>query len=305
MKNLWCEEEFKSFSSDLDLRVYTYEAILHAIIPFKYVDHTRANAVVTLSNNVNGMEHIQNVFQDHLIVPYIMPGFNLAKLIYEMSKELDWENCPGIILLNHGIFTFDNDAKKSYDKMIEAVSKAEEYLQQHANVIVEKYMPRAMLDTYSLQNIINEAKGYDVFMKINQSPLALHYASQRGVAKLATRGVLTPEHIIRTKRVPMVLEDAYIQKAIDKYKEQYLEYFNEFSSDEICLNPSPNWVVVKNFGIVTFGKDEKEANIINDIVEHTMKAVLAGDLLGGYESIGLKESFEMEYWELEQAKLKK
>jgi len=281
------------------------EAILHAIIPFKYVDHTHSDAIVTLSNNINGQEIIKELFPNYLIVPYVMPGFILAHTIYEMSKDIQWDKCEGIILHNHGIFTFDDDAKKSYDKMIDAVSMAEDYLDKNASITIEKYTPRTILDIVKLQDIISKEKGYDVYIKQDQSPLALHYASQRDIQNIATRGVLTPEHIIRTKRVPVIFEDDDFQSAIDEYKALYMEYFESFATDEICLNPAPNWAIVKNWGIVTFGKDEKEANIINDIVQHTMLAVLRADMLGGYESISLKDSFDMEYWELEQKKLKK
>ncbi|MCD4757786.1 MAG: class II aldolase/adducin family protein [Arcobacteraceae bacterium] len=281
------------------------EAILHAIIPFKFVDHTHADAVVTISNSFNGIENIKEVYPNFLIVPYVMPGFILAHTIYEMVQGLDWESCEGIILHNHGIFTFDDDAKKSYDKMIEAVSKAEQFLEKNAPLVIEKYMPRGTLDIDKLQQIISSEKGYEVFVKVNQSPLALHYASTRNLKTFATRGVLTPEHIIRTKREPLILEEDDIQGAINRYKENYIEYFNTHKKDEIMLNPAPNWVVVKNFGTVSFGKNEKEASIIEDINNHTMNAVLKADMLGGYESISLQDSFDMEYWELEQAKLKK
>ncbi len=222
-----------------------------------------------------------------------------------MSKDIDFDSIDGIILHNHGIFTFDDDAKASYTKMIEAVTKAEEFLNENADIQIEKFMPRAEVDLEELQKILSNEKGCEVFLKVNQSPLALHYASQRDLKTFATRGVLTPEHIIRTKREPLILEDNNIQKAIDKYKENYIEYFKKFAKDEVMLNPSPNWIVVKNYGTITIGKNEKEANIIDDITTHTMKAVLQADKLGGYESISLKNSFEMEYWELEQAKLKK
>ena len=281
------------------------EAILHAIIPFKFVDHTHADAVVTISNNINGIENIKKVYPNFLVVPYVMPGFILAHTIYEMTKDLDWDKCEGIILHNHGIFTFDDNAKKSYDKMIEAVSKAEEFLNENAQLVLEKYMPRSELNLEELQKIISEEKGYEVVLKVNQSPLALHYASSRDLRELATRGVLTPEHIIRTKREPLVLEDSNIQGAIAKYKENYTEYFEQFSKGEIMLNPSPNWIVVKNYGTIAIGKNEKEARVIEDINNHTMNAVLRSDILGGYESISLQDSFEMEYWELEQAKLKR
>ena len=117
--------------------------------------------------------------------------------------------------------------------------------------------------------------------------------------------MLTPEHIIRTKRIPLILENSNIEEGIEKYKEDYKSYFAKFAKDEISLNHAPNYIVIKDFGVITCGKNEKEAEIINDIVNHTMMAVLQADKLGGYKSISLEESFKMEYWELEQAKLKK
>ncbi|SFV51158.1 short chain dehydrogenase [hydrothermal vent metagenome] len=272
------------------------EAILHALIPFKVVDHTHADAIVTISNSRQGKEHIEKLFPDFLIVPYVMPGFVLAQKIHEMTKEgFDWERCEGIILHHHGIFTFDDDAKRSYDKMIEAVSKAELFLEKNAKVMLEEIEP-AKFDINGL-NI-------DKFMHINQTPLAIHYASQDNLRTRVTRGVLTPEHIIRTKRIPLVVEDNDIEDALKHFKVAYEAYFNAYRTDEIMLDPNPKYAVIKNFGVVTFGKTQKETEIINDIVNHTMMAVLHADKLGGYRSISIPDSFSMEYWELEQAKLK-
>ncbi len=279
------------------------EAILHALIPFKVVDHTHADAIVTISNSVNGDEYIEKLFPNFLIVPYVMPGFILAQRINEMTQNTDWETCEGIILHNHGIFTFDNDAKKSYDKMIEAVTLAEEFLFENANLTFDEIEPTGF-DVRKLKELVEKEKGGEIVMKVNQTPLALAYASQEELSTKVTRGVLTPEHIIRTKRVPLVLEDDNIEEALKSYIENYKTYFNEFATDEVMLNPAPNYAVIKDFGIVLFGKNEKEATILNDVIEHTMMAVLRADKLGGYESISIKDSFEMEYWELEQAKLK-
>jgi rhamnose utilization protein RhaD (predicted bifunctional aldolase and dehydrogenase) len=278
------------------------EAILHALIPFKVVDHTHADAVVTISNSVNGAEHIEKLFPNFLIVPYIMPGFILAHEIFKMTRDFDWESCEGIILHNHGIFTFDDDAKNSYDKMIEAVSLAEDFLSENADLLFDKIEPTGF-DVEKLKKLVEEAKGCEIFMKVNQTPLALHYASQEHLYMKATRGVLTPEHIIRTKRVPLIVNNN-LEEAVPKYMAEYKAYFETYASDEIMLNPAPNYAIVKNFGVILFGKSEKESNVLNDVVEHTMMAVLRADKLGGYESISLKDSFEMEYWELEQAKLK-
>jgi len=281
------------------------EAILHAIIPFKYVDHTHSDAIVTISNSEKGIEYIKEVYPNYLIIPYAMPGFILAHTIYKKIKNIDWEKCEGIILHNHGIFTFDNDAKVSYEKMIDAVTLAENFLDTKAPLIIEKYMPRMELDIQKLQILLSKEKGFDVCIKVNQSPLALHYASQRNLKQFAKRGVLVPEHIIKTKRNPMIIEDSNLSTSIELFEEEYLEYYNEFTATETMLNPSANWAVVKNFGTLSFGKDEKEATIIEDITNHTMRAVLRADMLGGYKSISISDCFEMEYRELEQAKLKK
>ena len=281
------------------------EAILHAIIPFKVVDHTHADAIVTISNSKHGQEHIAALFPNFLIIPYVMPGFILAQKIYEMTQEFDWDTCEGIILHHHGIFTFDNDAKRSYDKMINAVTLAEDFLAENAPIHISSSDVNVEVDLEKLQKLVSKSKGYDVVMRLNDSALAKYYASQEDLSTFATRGVLTPEHIIRTKRAPLVLEDDNIEGALNDYIDVYQKYFETFSTNEICLNPAPNYAVIKNIGVVLFGKNEKELHVMNDIVEHTMMAVLRADKLGGYESISLADSFDMEYWELEQAKLKK
>ncbi len=281
------------------------EAILHALIPFKFVDHTHSDAVVTMSNSENGIANVKKVFPKFMIVPYVMPGFVLAHTIYEMAKDLDWSKCEGIILHNHGIFTFDNDAQESYDKMIDAVTQAEVFLEEHARVNIQGHYETSGCDIAKITKVLSEVKGYEIALNINQSPLASYYASQDNLREFVTRGVLTPEHILRTKRVPLVMEDIDLEAGVAKYMNKYKNYFDEFSTDEVMLNAAPNYMVIKNSAVISFGKTKKEADIVNDIVEHTMMAVLRGDKLGGYKSISIKDSFEMEYWELEQAKLKK
>ncbi len=294
----------KAAMIDADAPNPSVEAILHAIIPFKVVDHTHADAIVTISNSENGKSYIKQIFPNFLVIPYVMPGFILAQTIVELTQGYDWECCEGIILHNHGIFTFDNDAKKSYEKMIKAVSLAEDFLQMHAEVELEASEPTFDLNVDALKVLMSKHKGYEVSMKIDQTPLALMYASQENLNTFASRGVLTPEHIIRTKRIPLVIEDSHIEEALNLYIDNYKAYFNTFASDEVMLNLSPNYAVVKGYGVIVFGKNEKECSVMRDIIEHTMLAVLKADKLGGYESISLADSFDMEYWELEQAKLK-
>ncbi len=270
------------------------EAILHALIPYKFVDHTHADAMVTISNSNRGEELIEEIYKDYLMVPYIMPGFLLSKMVYNMTEEIDWDSIKGIILHNHGIFTFANSAKESYDNMIEAVSMAERY--------IKKSKKKKKHNLTKIKEILSKAKGHDIVMRVNQSAVARRFASKEDM-ELSQKGVLTPEHIIRTKRVPIIFEDDY-QKELERYIQDYIEYFEEYSSgEEVMLNPAPNWAVLKDFGTVSFGKDEKEAKIIEDINNHTMKAMIDAKRFGGYRSISKRDSFYMEYWELEQMKL--
>jgi len=272
------------------------EAILHALIPYKFVDHTHADAMVTISNSHRGEDLIEEIYEGYLIVPYIMPGFLLAKMVYNMTDNIEWENIKGIVLHNHGIFTFANDAKESYDNMIESVSLAERY--------IKKLQKKKTHDLDKIQKLISECKGYEVSMRVNQSKVAKQIASKEDM-RLSQQGVLTPEHIIRTKRIPIIFEDNY-EKELNDYIKAYHDYFERnYIDEEIMLNPAPNWAVLKDFGTLSFGRDEKEASIIEDINNHTMKAMITAKKLGGYKSISEEDSFYMEYWELEQMKLKK
>ena len=281
------------------------EAILHALIPFKFVDHTHADAIVTISNSKTGKENIKKLFPNFLIVDYVMPGFILAHEIYKLTKDLDWNSIEGIILHNHGIFTFDENAKNSYDKMINAVNVAEEFLDENAVINIEHKYMHSDCNIMRIVKEMSKLKGHDVSININQTPLAAFYASQENLKEFASRGVLTPEHILRTKRVPLIMEDTDLEKGLSEYMNAYQAYFDEFAVNKVALNPAPNYMIIKNLAVISFGKTKEEAAIVNDIVEHTMLAVLRADKLGGYQSISLKDSFEMEYWDLEQAKLKK
>lgn len=278
------------------------EAILHALIPFAYVDHTHADAIVTLSNSKKGKKILSKLYgKNMLIVPYVMPGFELAKAVHALTCKVDWKKLDGIILMHHGVFTFDDDGMKSYKKMLNVVKVAERYLKKQTKIRYKK--AKTTHDLSKIKSLISKNRGYEIEMVVNDSPIAQTFARLDDL-HVSQKGVLTPEHIIRTKRTPVLLKEDY-EKEITKYIKKYIAYFEKHRTNEMMLNPTPNWAVLKGFGTVSFGKTHKEAEIIRDINEHTMLAMLRSEQLGGYESLNHKESFAMEYWELEQAKLRK
>ncbi|MFK5969497.1 MAG: bifunctional aldolase/short-chain dehydrogenase [Candidatus Marithrix sp.] len=277
------------------------EAILHAIIPFKYVDHTHADAVVTITNTANGTDRIQQIYGKRvLIIPYVMPGFVLAKQVYAMTKDIDWNQLDGIILMNHGVFTFSDDAKTSYTNMLKLVTEAEDYLKQNSNLIINNSALKIdLLELAKLRKNVSNIKGYAVITKLNTN--AIDFSRRKDVAEIATRGPLTPDHVIRTKRIPMIVGDN-----IDNYVQEYNEYFSRNTDGKLtCLNPAPCWAVWPQIGLVNFGRSYKEASIIADITKHTINAIEIAEELAGWQALPEADIFAVEYWELEQAKLGK
>jgi len=283
------------------------EAILHAIIPFKFVDHSHTDAIVTLSNTPMGKETLQEIYGDHvLLIDYVMPGFILSKEIYRQTQKIDWSTLEGIILLNHGLFTFDDDAKRSYEKHIELVTKAEVYISSHTtmpDVCDAKDIDSAFIE--ELTNEVSELRGCSVTAAVIDTPPACAFSKLPNLENILANGELTPEHVIRIKPFPAVI-DSDIKAGLAQFVEAYKTYFSDHASAEhICLDHAPRYAVIKGFGAIAFGKDEKEANVIKDIVEHTLKAMLIAEQLGGWKSLKQADIFDMEYWELEQNKLKK
>lgn len=287
------------------------EAILHALIPFKYVDHTHADAVVTITNTQAGEVRVRELYGPRLlIVPYVMPGFILAKAIYEMTKTLNWETIEGMILLNHGVFTFGETAKSSYERMIQIVTVAENYLRQQGAIIQapppttsSDYLPALA----QLRRAVSKAQGTAVIAKLDTSADAWQFANLPQVADLATRGPLTPDHVIRTKRIPLVLSSIEeIETTVNHYLQSYRDYFLRHTNGQLTqLNPSPCWAVWPAWGLISFGTSVKAANIVSDIKDHTIRAIQQAEILGGWQALPECDIFEMEYWELEQAKLRK
>ena len=282
------------------------EAILHAIIPFDYVDHTHADAVVTISNTPEGREILQELYGENmLIVDYVMPGFILAKQIYGLTKDIDWGSLDGILLLNHGLFTFDDNAEKSYRKHIELVTMAEEYIYEAALLSPQCISGEIAPDVLSrLTERVSELQKMPVVSKELYSTDVCSFSKNPNIENIVHKGGLTPEHVIRIKPFPAIIDED-VDAGIDTFVKEYREYFEKYASKEhICLDPAPRYAVIRGVGAITFGKDEKEAKIIADIVEHTLKAMLIAEELGGWQSLSPKELFDMEYWELEQNKIK-
>lgn len=293
------------------------EAILHALIPFKFVDHTHADAVVTISNSPKGEQVLKNLLGEQILyIPYVMPGFVLAKKVALTTAGIDWNKFHGMVLMNHGVFSFADEAKTCYSRMIDIVSKAETYLEQQAgvsvttNTLTTPTAPAADLESLcQLRAAVSRWRGKPVLARLHQSPLVMHFVAQPRLKDMVSRGPLTPDHVIRTKRIPVTLDPQALEASINYYAADYQAYFTRQQQRNkaslTCLDPAPRWAVWPGIGCVSFGDTLKAADVITDISRHTLKAILRAESLGGWQALSEDDIFDMEYWELEQAKLGK
>lgn len=284
------------------------EAILHAILPARYVDHTHADAVLTITNTPNGRQRIEELYGDQVVVvDYVMPGFALARRCAIEFPRQRTDATIGMVLLHHGIFSFGDSARESYERMISLVALAEEYLAAHgawdlrgrtSDFARGEKRRRALAE---LRRSISTAAGAPMIVSTTQTPRIAAFLSRPDFAALATRGPLTPDHVIRTKRVPLIGRD------VDGYVDEYRDYFERNSPrtarDLTMLDPAPRVVLDPELGLVTAGRTPADAAIARDIALHTIDAVERAVALHDWVALPEGDVFDVEYWELEQAKL--
>lgn len=285
------------------------EAILHAILPFKYVDHTHADAIVTLTNAPGGEDRVREVFGDTLVViPYVMPGFDLARACAERFPAQATPRTVGMILMNHGIFSLGATAREAYDRMIALVTKAEEHLAARRAWSLPPAPPAGPAaafprrDVAALRGALSGAAGFPMVLAVHDDARSLAFARRPDVAELSQQGPATPDHVIRTKRVPLLGRD------VDAYVADYRRYFDAHAPSarepKAMLDPAPRVVLDPVLGLATAGRSARDAGIVADVYAHTMDIVERAALLGGWRALPAKELFDVEYWDLEQAKLR-
>jgi rhamnose utilization protein RhaD (predicted bifunctional aldolase and dehydrogenase)/NAD(P)-dependent dehydrogenase (short-subunit alcohol dehydrogenase family) len=286
------------------------EAILHAVLPPRFVDHTHADAVVTLSNTPDGERRIRDLYGERvLVVPYVMPGFALSRKVYELVRGVDFAALDGMVLLHHGLFTFADDAKESYERTIALVAKAEEELARlgawSSPALAESEGEVDLRVLADLRRAVSLASKRAVVARFDGSREARGFAARADMADLSSRGPVTPDHVIRMKRTPAVLAGD-VAGDVERYAQSYRAYFARHDDGSFTsLDPAPRWAVWKDHGVVAFGTSAKAADEVADIARSSVRCFQWAEPLGGWTPLGEAELFEMEYWELEQRKLRK
>ena len=299
------------------------ETFLHAFLPFKYVDHTHSDAIMNVTNRPGGLNFCKKIFgRKASIVPYVMPGFGLAKKISEVYSKNPNIDC--LILMNHGIFTFADNAKEAYSLMIKYVSQAEravKKLKSQKIKQIKSYSTKFGVHEIApvIRGLLSENKDqkFIVNFRINQN--LKYFINGKNVRSYSLKGTATPDHVIRVKPFPLVItpkKNSTIEefklaakKAFDNYRKKYLNYFNEnkkkVKGKKVMLDTSPRVILVQNVGLFSVGKDLKSANIAGDLTETNARVISSVEETSSYKFIPEKDLFDVEYWSLEQAKIKK
>jgi rhamnose utilization protein RhaD (predicted bifunctional aldolase and dehydrogenase)/NAD(P)-dependent dehydrogenase (short-subunit alcohol dehydrogenase family) len=303
------------------------ETLLHAFIPQRFVDHTHATAVLSLIDQADGAERAAELYNGRMgIVPYIMPGFGLAKEAARVFVATP--GAIGLILHKHGIFTFGESAREAYERMIEMVSLAEAALRRGRRaVFATAQLPQAAMPLAAVAPIVrgacslpderNEGAFRRLILDFRTGDAILNFVNGAEVARYATAGVVTPDHTIRTKNWPLVVPAPEQGKtvdfaraaraAVDAFIAHYRDYFarnNARCGDtKTMLDPLPRVVLVPGLGLFGLGRSRKDAAIAADLAEAAVSTITDAEAIGRFESISEADMFDCEYWSLEQAKL--
>ena len=288
------------------------EVLLHAFLPHRYIDHTHADSILALTNQKSWKDLLQEALGPRVaVLPYLTPGLTLAKgVLEELEKNPD---ADAVVVAQHGIFTFGDDARTAYERMMDYVGRAGDFLKRKAQGKVptvfrgEGKLTGKM--TSSLARLTQTVRGACAF-RSPEGRLRRFYSEVRtgkdltGVAsgpdtpRLCASGVLTPDHVIRTKNrwvsfgeIPEddgKLKEA-VQEAIQAFVREYDRTFAEQSRSRGShlekLDPYPRVFLVSGVGIVTVGFSRKDACIAADIAEHTLRVKLLAEEVGAYEPI--------------------
>ena len=298
------------------------ETLLHAFLPHKFIDHTHSNAVLALSDQKDGDALCRRVFGKRMgYVPYIMPGFDLARKaleVFESDPSVD-----GLILFKHGIFTFGGSAKEAYGGMIEMVTLAELRLRKgRKKVFASAPLPKKIATVAEIAPILRGLTRHDskrLIFDFRGGKAVLNYVNGRDVARYSQQGTVTPDHVIRTKQKPLILTppqgdnmEAFrksAERALKRYVENYRAYFKRNNHRQRIkrteLDPVPRVILVPGLGLFGLGANAKAAGIAADLAETNIEVITAAERIGPYKVISEADIFDLEYWSLEQAKLGK
>ena len=305
-------------------RAASIDTPLHAYVPFPEVDHTHPDSIIALATMKNGKDIIKKIYNKKIgWLDWQRPGFDLGLKMEKLIKNN--KNIIGIVLGHHGLFTWGNTNEECYKNSIDIIKKAQIYLNNSikkfsfgkpifkikSNSEFEKKLISIIRGNLSIDN--------SKILHLDKSQTCLELVNSQNLKKIASIGTSCPDHFLRTKRLPLVLpslsslikkEDnlkLVIQNHLTKYKEAYIKYYqrNKNKNSPNLRDPYPVIVLIPEYGMMSFAKNKPTARVASEFFCNAINVMKGAEGISKYTGLTEKEAFRIEYWELEEAKLRR
>lgn len=305
-------------------RAASIDTPLHAYVPFPEVDHTHPDSVIALATMKNGRDIVKKVYQNKIgWLNWQRPGFDLGLKMEKLIKKNN--NINGIVLGHHGLFTWGVTSAECYKNSIDIIKKAQVYL----NSSIKKYsfgkptyqkksspeFERKLISIIRGNLSIENSK----ILHLNKSTTTLEFVNSQNLNKVASIGTSCPDHFLRTKRLPLILPSLsnllknekklndVIVNHLSKYKEAYTKYYkrNKNKNSPNLRDPYPVIILIPEYGMMSFAKNKSTARIASEFFVNAINVMKGAEGISKYTGLTEKEAFRIEYWELEEAKLKR
>ena len=305
-------------------RAASIDTPLHAYVPFPEVDHTHPDSIIALATMNNGREVINKVYQGKVgWLNWQRPGFDLGlkmENLIEKNKDI-----MGIVLGHHGLFTWGDTSKECYSNSIQLIKRAQTYL----NSSIKKYSFGKPIYKKKTQPDFEEkliatirgllSKENSKILHLDKSDITLEFVNSQNLKKVAAVGTSCPDHFLRTKRLPMVLPslseliknenkiNKIIEENLTKYKNAYTKYYirNKSKGSPNLRDPYPVIILIPEYGMMSFAKNKSTARVSSEFFCNAMNVMKGAEGISKYTGLTEKEAFRIEYWDLEEAKLKR
>ena len=300
------------------------ETLLHAFLPFKHVDHTHPDAIISLCCADNGKQIAEEIYGNRFVwVPYIRPGFTLSKMIAEGMKNNP--NAELVLMEKHGLVVWGDTAKESYEKTIAIINEAESYINRtiETNQVFgsAKYEALSNADAEEIlaaimpviRGAVSEEK--KMLLTYDRGEDVLEFVNSYDAKSLSQVGAACPDHLVHTKMVPLYVEwdpstkdiallKEEVKKGIAAFKQAYIAYFdrNKNEGDQI-FETAPRVILIPGIGMINTGKNVAMSKVSGALYHRAIAVMKGATALGEFVSLNENESFNVEYWPLELYKL--
>ncbi|PPK88918.1 rhamnulose-1-phosphate aldolase/alcohol dehydrogenase [Neolewinella xylanilytica] len=315
---------------DLDSRAPSIDTPLHGLLPFKHIDHLHPDAVIAVAAAENSQQVTRDIWGDSMAwVPWQRPGFDLG---LQLEKALaENPGIRGIVLGSHGLFTWGDTSYECYMNSLEVIEMASEYIErkvkEKGSVFGgEKVSPlkaeERKAKAAKLMPLLRGLASSDSRMvgHFTDSDAVLQFINSYDLQRLAPMGTSCPDHFLRTKIQPLVLDLqtqqdvsdpkallAKLKPAFNGYREQYRQYYetHKRSNSPAMRDPNPVVIIYPGVGMFTFAKNKQTARVASEFYVNAINVMRGAEAITSYTSLPRQEAFDIEYWLLEEAKLQR